>query len=129
MASKCSPKVKASDYSSRSIMDNLLYTLHSHLLLHCFDTGIRITGNAMPLTLGGSARLICSSDFDIIVAEWLFDGRVIVQSLASQATLYIPLVNDSLHNRQYLCRITAPYGAVILQRYCLLCKLSLTKGM
>ena len=86
------------------------YTLHSNFnysTVDCvFVTGIQITGNEVPLTLGSSAQLICSSDLDIIVAEWLFDGRVIVRSEASQANLYIPAVNDSLHNRQYVCRIT-----------------------
>ena len=92
------------------------YTLNSKfyfLLLCCvrhFVTGIQITGNEVPLSLGSSARFICSSDLDIIAAEWLFDGRVIVQSEANQANLYIPAVNDSLHNRQYLCRIITPYG-------------------
>lgn len=64
----------------------------------------------MPLTLGSSAQLICSSDLYIIVAEWLFDSQVIVRSEASQGNLNIPTVNDSLHNRQYVCRITTPYG-------------------
>lgn len=64
----------------------------------------------MPLTLGSSAQFICSSDLDIVVAEWLFDDQVIVRSEANQANLYIPVVNDSLHNRQYLCKITTPYG-------------------
>lgn len=81
--------------------------LHSILFI---VLGIRITGNEESLILGSSAQFICSSDLQILVAEWLYDDRVIVQVEASQANLFIPTVNDSLHMRQYVCRITTPYG-------------------
>ena len=35
---------------------------------------------------------------------------MVAEAEASQATLIIPAVNDSLHNRLYVCRITTPYG-------------------
>ena len=73
-------------------------------------TGIQITGDEGPLILGSTAWFTCSSDLDILYAEWLFNDRVIVQAEASQAMLIIPAVNDSLHNRLYICRITTQYG-------------------
>lgn len=72
---------------------------------------MQITGNEASLILGGSAQFTCTSDLDIIIAEWLFGDQVIVQAEASQVDLIIPAVNDSLHNRLYVCRITTPYGA------------------
>lgn len=72
--------------------------------------GIQINGNESPLVLGSSAQITCSSDLDILIAEWLFDDQVIVQAEGGQVNLVIPAVNDSLHNRLYICRITTPYG-------------------
>lgn len=72
--------------------------------------GIQITGNEGPLTVGSTVQVTCSSDLVILMAEWLYDDMVIAQSVASEAILTIPAVNDSLHNRQYKCRVTTPYG-------------------
>ncbi len=60
--------------------------------------------------LGSSAQFTCSSNLNILLVEWLFDNEVVAEAEASQATLIIPAVNDSLHNRLYVCRITTPYG-------------------
>lgn len=73
-------------------------------------SGISITGNEAPVVLGTSMQLNCSSDLAILMAEWLYNDVVIAQSLTGEALLVIPAVNDSLHNRQYKCRITTPYG-------------------
>ena len=71
---------------------------------------MQIIGNESPLILGSRAEITCSSDLDVLVTEWLYDGRVIVQSEDIQASLVIPAVNDSLHNQQFMCRIITPYG-------------------
>ena len=44
------------------------------------------------------------------MAEWLYNDVVIAQNLSGGALLVIPAVNDSLHNRQYKCRVTTPFG-------------------
>ena len=75
-----------------------------------YTTGIQIAGSEGPLVLGSRAQFTCSSDLNILLAEWLFEGQVVVEAEASQATLIIPTVNDSLHNSLYVCRITTPYG-------------------
>ncbi len=55
-------------------------------------------------------QLNCSSDLVILTAEWLHNDVVIAQSVAGEAILAIPTVNDSLHNTMYRCRITTPFG-------------------
>ena len=69
-----------------------------------------ITGNEAALVLGSSAMLNCSSDLSILTAELLYNDVVIAQSLGGEVLLAIPAVNDSLHDRQYICRVTTPYG-------------------
>ena len=49
--------------------------------------------------MGSSAQFNCTSDLNILVAEWLFEGQVVVEAEASQATLIIPAVNA----QQTLC--------------------------
>lgn len=44
------------------------------------------------------------------MTEWLYDGEVIVQSEGGAAYLEIPAVNDTIHGREYRCRITTPYS-------------------
>jgi hypothetical protein len=73
-------------------------------------TGIGITGNEAAVAVGTSLLLNCSSDLTILTAEWLYDDEVVAQSIATEALLAIPSVNDSLHNRQYRCRVTTPFG-------------------
>lgn len=72
--------------------------------------GLHISGNEAPITVGTDLELNCSTDFAALTAEWLYNDVVVAQSVASEVSLVIPAVNDSLHNRQYKCRITAPFG-------------------
>ena len=72
--------------------------------------GISVTGNEAPVSLGAGLQLNCSSDLDILTAKWLYGDVVIAESQGAEALLVIPAVNDSLHNRQYWCRVTTPYG-------------------
>lgn len=44
------------------------------------------------------------------MAEWLHDEVVIAESEGSAAVLVVSAVDDSLHAREYMCRITTPYG-------------------
>jgi len=69
-----------------------------------------ITGNEIPLPVGDNATLTCSSDLDVNMVEWLYNGQVVVSSSGPQADLVFTPVNDSIHNTQYICRVTSPYG-------------------
>jgi len=69
-----------------------------------------ITGSDIPLTVGDNATLTCSSDLDVNMVEWLYNGQVVVSSSGPQADLMFTPVNDSIHNTQYICRVTSPYG-------------------
>lgn len=80
---------------------------HSQFL---YNAGVSISGNNDSVTVGSKLELICSSDLAILIAEWLYDEVVISQSVGSEALLMISAVNDSMHSRQYLCRVTTPYG-------------------
>ena len=75
-----------------------------------YPSGMQITGNDSPFVVGTGLQLNCSSDLPILMAEWLYNEVVITQSAAAEALLVIPVVNDSLHNMQYKCRITTPFG-------------------
>ena len=76
----------------------------------CF-TGLRISGNEGSLTVGDTATLTCSSDLDVTMIEWLRDGEVVVSSTATVAELVLNQVNDSIHEVEYTCRVTSPYGS------------------
>ena len=62
------------------------------------------------LIVGRAAGLTCSSDLDVTMTEWLYNGGVVQSSTASQSQLLFNPVNDTIHNRQYTCQITSPYG-------------------
>jgi len=44
--------------------------------------------------------------------EWLYNDVVVARSAAEEVLLQVPVVNDSLHNRQYKCRVTTPFGVL-----------------
>jgi len=52
----------------------------------------------------------CSSDLDVISIEWLYNRRVISQVTGNVLQLIFNPVSDTIHNRQYICRVTSPYG-------------------
>ena len=58
-------------------------------------------------TVGHSATARCFSDVPATRMEWLTNG-VVVESAAStkQLNLLFSLVNDSIHNQVYTCRVT-----------------------
>ena len=72
--------------------------------------GLQISGYTEYLTVGQSARIICSYDLTFTSIEWLYNNETIVNSTASQLDLSFNPVNDSIHGRQYTCRVTTPYG-------------------
>ena len=66
---------------------------------------VRITGNDAPLIEGQSATITCSSDLDVVSIQWLYNGLVEASSLGAQADLVFSSVPESIHNREYVCRV------------------------
>ena len=62
------------------------------------------------LIVGRAATLTCSSDLDVTMTEWLLNGRAVQNSTHSQIQLLFNPVMDTIHSRQYTCRVTSPYG-------------------
>ena len=63
------------------------------------------------LIVGRTSTYTCSSDLDVIMTEWLYNGGVVQSSTGPQTQLLFNPVRDTFHNRQYTCRVTSPYGA------------------
>jgi len=73
--------------------------------------GLRVHGNQAIFTVGQQASVVCSSDLDVNMIEWIYNYNVVVQSSSvEQLSLVFNPVNDSIHGRQYTCRVTSPYG-------------------
>lgn len=60
--------------------------------------------------VGGSASLTCFSDLDVISAKWLHNHLVVGYSSKSELQLVFDPVNDSIHNKEFVCQNTSPYG-------------------
>ena len=72
--------------------------------------GLQIQGYETPLNLGEQATILCTYDLDFTCIEWMFNGRVVVNSTTSQADLVFDPVSDMIHNLQYTCRVITAYG-------------------
>ena len=73
--------------------------------------GITVSRSDLVFTVGDNASLNCSTDLDVVSIEWLYNYQVISTSSADNALqLVFNPVNDSIHSREYTCRITSPYG-------------------
>ena len=72
----------------------------------------------MPLTVGDTMSIVCSTDLDVTTIEWITDGvsdiatnNATVDNSSSQSlTLVLDPVSNDHHNIQYTCRVTTPYG-------------------
>ena len=72
----------------------------------------------MPLTVGDTVSIVCSTDLDVTTIEWITDGvsdiatnNATVDNSSSQSlTLVLDPVSNDHHNIQYTCRVTTPYG-------------------
>ena len=64
-------------------------------------------------SIGESATASCKSDAPATMIEWLKDG-VVVESVAftgiQELDLVFSPINDSIHNRVYVCRVTRDGG-------------------
>ena len=73
------------------------------------SSGVSITRNQF--TVGQSATARCSSDAPATRMEWLRDGVVVESAaLTQQLDLVFSLVNDSIHDLVYTCRVTREMG-------------------
>ena len=68
--------------------------------------------------IGDSATASCISDDQATSMEWLSNG-VVVESATStqQLDLVFSLVNDSIHNQVYICRVTRDGGVQAEQNF------------
>ena len=74
----------------------------------------------MPLTVGDTVSIVCSTDLDVTTIEWIRDGITVdtlamnnatVDNTSSQSmTLVLDPVSADHHNSRYTCRVTSPYG-------------------
>ena len=72
--------------------------------------GLQLSGYDGYFTVGQSANITCSYDLPLTSIEWLHNNVTVVSSTSSQLDLSFNPVNDSMHGRQYRCRVTTPYG-------------------
>ena len=64
----------------------------------------------MPLTVGDTVPIVCSTDLDVETIEWIIDGVTVSNSSNQSLTLMLDPVSADHHNTQYTCRVTSPYG-------------------
>ena len=99
-----------------------------------YTIGLQVTASTSVFVVGEVASITCNTDLDIEYMEWLQNGQVVVSSTGYEVQLSFNPVNDTIHNKEYTCRATSPYGiqeesvSVITQSKCL-CAFSIPKGM
>ena len=69
----------------------------------------------MPLTVGDTVPIVCSTDLNVTTIEWITDGittdSIIGDNSSNQSlTLLLDPVSADHHNIQYTCRVISPYG-------------------
>ena len=68
-------------------------------------TGLEISTDTSPLIIGESAVITCTSAIVVEKLLWLEDEHVLVNvSSNTSATLMFNPVNDSIHNKTFICR-------------------------
>ena len=90
-------------------------TVHRFIMIMivCLSThslGLATWQSSDIFTLGESASISCSSDLDVVSTKWLHNNIVVGFSSESELELVFDSVNDSIHNEEFICRITSPYG-------------------
>lgn len=72
--------------------------------------GLEVAGYDDQFTIGEYTTITCSFDLEFTSIQWIYDNEVIVSSSSSSIDLSFSPVNDSIHGRQYTCRVITPYG-------------------
>ena len=78
--------------------------------LYNYCVGLQISGNDIPLTVGDTATLTCSTDLKVSSIQWWYSNQILAESTEQSAQLVFSPVNDSIHGKQYTCRVNSPYG-------------------
>ena len=94
-----------------------------HYAMKCFHpnfvfhhSGVSITRSQF--TVGRPSIAVCISDTPATLMEWLTNGRVVESAMSTQTLdLIIPLVNDSVHNDVFICRVTRQVGGIATQNF------------
>ena len=69
-------------------------------------------------TIGRPSSAVCTSDTLAARMEWLTNGVVVASAMSTQSLdLIILLVNDSIHNEVYICRVTREGGRIATQNF------------
>ena len=80
------------------------------IILISESAGLSISRTDSVFVVGEERSMTCSSDLDAISVEWLYNHQVVSYSTASELMLVFSPVNDSIHNQEYICRVTTSYG-------------------
>lgn len=93
------------------VKHNLRYCWSSHAInIFLLSVGLKIEGYDGQFTVGEYTTITCSFDLEFTLIEWIYNSEVIGNSSSSSIDLSFSPVNDSIHGRQYTCRVTTPYG-------------------
>ena len=109
--------IRGTDEVTREL-NGLLYSIHVALiLLHKIILYEGVSTARDLLIVGESATARCISDTPAIRIEWLNEENVLITSTTSaqQLDLVFSLVNDSIHNQVYVCRVTGHGGVITTQ--------------
>ena len=74
------------------------------------SSGLQISTSDIVFIVSEAASITCTSDLDVASIEWLYGGTVISSSTEDQLEFTFSPVTDTLHNADYTCRVTSPYG-------------------
>ena len=72
--------------------------------------GLQISGYRSQYSVGDVATIECSFDLNSTSIEWLYNNEVIMSTEDAQLNLTFSPVHDTVHNRQYTCRVSTSYG-------------------
>ena len=79
-------------------------------------SGVSITRSEF--RVGRPSIAVCTSDALATRMEWMTNGVVVESALSTQLLhLIIPLVNDSIHNDVFICRVTREDGRIATQNF------------
>lgn len=81
-----------------------------NFVLRIYYAGLEISGYDGELSVGEYVTITCSFDLEFTSMEWIYNNKVVVSSSSQQIGLSFSPVNDSIHGRQYTCRVTTQYG-------------------
>ena len=102
--------------SGLQLLKCMLSIMHLITVFGLHDLGVSITPSEF--TVGRSSSAVCTSDAPATRMEWLANGRVVESALSTQSLdLIIELVNDSIHNDVFVCRVTREDGRMATRNF------------